>query len=124
LRHVDDRSYRLLHQLAVVLAEPVEGRSTLHEHSGRRDLGKAERVVLARPHRLREIEAHLRGIHVEGGDEGDVSDCIAAEACVHEAGNYLGLLGVRIKRDPLDEGIGAVSDTGDSNFQGHASRAP
>ena len=124
LRHVDDRQSRLLDQLAVILAEPVERRTALYKDSGCRDLGESESVVLAGPHRLGKIETHLCRIHVEGRDEGDVTDRVATETRVHQSRNDFGLVGFGVERDSLDEGIGAVSDTGDGNFQGHARRAP
>ena len=37
--------------------------------------------------RLAEVDAHLGGVDVEGGDELDVADVVAAELDVHQTGD-------------------------------------
>ena len=76
-------------------------------------VGELDRVVLARPDRLGEVLADLLGVDVEGGDELDVADVVAAEVDVHQAGDLLGRVGVLVVLDALDEGVGAVADADD-----------
>ena len=78
-----------------------------------RDVGELDRVVLARPDRLGEVLADLLGVDVEGGDELDVADVVAAEVDVHQARDLLGGIGVLVVLDALDEGVGAVADADD-----------
>ena len=78
-----------------------------------RHLGELDRVVLARPDRLGEVLADLLDVDVEGGDELDVADVVAAEIDVHQAGHLLGGVGVLVVLDALDEGVGAVADADD-----------
>ena len=86
-------------------------RSTLTPELGH--VGELDRVVLARPDRLGEVLADLLGVDVEGGDELDVADVVAAEVDVHQAGHFLGRVGVLVVLDALDEGVGAVADADD-----------
>src|SRR3712207_8198776 len=51
------------------------------------------RVVLARPDRLAEVLADLRGVDVEGRRELDVADVVAAEVDVHEPRHRLRRVG-------------------------------
>src|SRR6476660_5491422 len=78
-----------------------------------RHVGELDRVVLARPDRLGEVFADLLLVDVEGGDELDVADVVAAQFDVHQARNFLGRIGVLVVLDALDEGVGAVTDTDD-----------
>ena len=86
-------------------------RSTLTPRFGH--VGELDRVVLARPDRLGEVFADLLGVDVEGGDELDVADVVAAEVDVHQARNFVGRVGVLVVLDALDEGVGAVADADD-----------
>ena len=86
-------------------------RSTLTPMLGH--VGELDRVVLPRPDRLGEVLADLLGVDVEGGDELDVADVVAAEVDVHQAGHFLGGVGVLVVLDALDEGVGAVADADD-----------
>ena len=86
-------------------------RSTLTPRLGH--VGELDRVVLARPDRLGEVLADLLGVDVEGGDELDVADVVAAEVDVHQARDFLGGVGVLVVLDALDEGVGAVADADD-----------
>ena len=54
--------------LAVVLAQAVQGRPALHGHAGRRHLGDLDGVVLARVDGLGQVTADLLDVHVERGD--------------------------------------------------------
>ena len=111
--HVVGRAGRLGDLLLQVLAEPVMGHAPMHRHSERRHLGELDRVVRARPDRLREVLADLLRVDVERGDELDVAHVIAAEVDVHQAGDLLGGIGVPVVGDALDEGVGAVADADD-----------
>ena len=86
-------------------------RSTLMPEVG--DVGELDRVVLARPDRLGEVFADLLGVDVEGGDELDVADVVAAEVDVHQARHFVGRVGVLVVLDALDEAVGAVADADD-----------
>ena len=99
--------------LLEVLAKAVVRHAAMDLNAHVRDVGELDRVVLARPDRLGEILADLLGIDVEGSDELDVADVIAAEVHVHEAGDLLGGIGVLVVLDALDEAVGAVADTDD-----------
>ena len=104
---------RLGDLLLQVLAEAVVGHAALDLDPELRHLGELDRVVLARPDRLGEVLADLLGVDVEGGDELDVADVVAAEVDVHQAGHFLGGVGVLVVLDALDEGVGAVADADD-----------
>ena len=99
--------------LLQVLAEAVVGHAALDLDPELRHVGELDRVVLARPDRLGEVLADLLGVDVEGGDELDVADVVAAEVDVHQARNFLGGVGVLVVLDALDEGVGAVADADD-----------
>ena len=103
----------LVDLLLQVLAEAVVGHAAMDLDAHVRDVGELDRVVLARPDRLGEVLADLLGVDVEGGDELDVADVIAAEVHVHQAGNLLGGVGVLVVLDALDEAVGAVADADD-----------
>ena len=53
------------------------------------DLGELDRVVRVRPDRLGELDADLALDDVEGGDDLDVADVVAAEVDVHQPGDGL-----------------------------------
>ena len=115
LRYVDGLGGRLLDRLAVVGAESVERRPSLHEHTELRDVRELDRVVDAREDRLAEVETDL-----VGGNELDITDVVAAELDVHQTGDALGRVGVAVVLDALDQAAGAVPDAGD----GDANRPP
>ena len=96
---------RLGDLLLQVLAEPVVGHAALDLDPMLRDVGELDRVVLARPDRLGEVLADLLGVDVEGGDELDVADVVAAEVDVHQARDLLGGVGVLVVLDALDEAL-------------------
>ena len=99
--------------LLQVLAEPVVGHAALDLDAQLGDVGELDRVVLARPDRLGEVLADLLGVDVEGGDELDVADVVAAEVDVHQARDLLVGIGVLVVLDALDEAVGAVADADD-----------
>ena len=101
--HVDGFEQRLLDRLAVIVAQPVEGRAPLHLHPELADRCEADRVVLAREDRLAQVGADLGGVDVEGGDELDVAHVVAAELRVHQARDVVGRIGVAVVLDPLHE---------------------
>src|SRR5690606_17798324 len=90
-----------------------------HRDAARGHLGEAQRVVVPRPDRRREVEADLRGVDVEGGDELDVADADAPEPVVHEAGDHLIGRARAVVTDALHEGVGAISDTREGDAQTH-----
>src|SRR2546423_1303219 len=59
LRDVDRRGRRLLDDLAVVLAQPVEGRTALHLDAELGDVGELHRVVRVGEDRLAEVDTDL-----------------------------------------------------------------
>ena len=89
LGDVDRPAGRLLDDLAVVAAEPVEGRPPLHGHPEVADLGEADGVVLPGEDGLGEVGADLGRVDVEGGDRLEIAHVVAAEHHVHEAGDRL-----------------------------------
>ncbi len=124
LRDIDGRRIRLADHVAVVLAQAVESRAALHRDAGCRHLRKAQRVVLALPHGIRQVESDLRGVDIKSRDERDIADRISAETSVHEAGDGVVIVDISIERDALDKCVGTVSDTGNGNPEGHVWRAP
>ena len=72
-----------------VLAETVVGHAALDLDAHLRHVGELDRVVLTRPDRLGEILADLLRVDVEGGDELDVADVVAAEVDVHQTRDLL-----------------------------------
>ena len=103
--------------LAVVVAETVVGVAALDDDAGRRHVGDVDGVVLAGDDRLGEVATDLLAVDVERGDELHVTDVVAAEVDVHQAGHPRVRVGVLVELDALDEGRGAVAhaDDGDSN---------
>ena len=78
---------RLLDDLREVLAEPVVGHAARDLDARLRHVGELDRVVRVGPDRLGEVLADLALDDVEGGDELDVADVVAAEVDVHQAGD-------------------------------------
>ena len=116
--HVDRLGRRLLDGLAVVLAEPVEGRAPLHGDPELADAGEADGVVLPGEDGLAQVGADLGRVDVEGGHELEVADVVATEHHVHQAGDRLGRIGVAVVLDALDERAGAVAHAGDGDSDG------
>src|SRR5215218_353895 len=96
-----------------VLAEAVVGHAAVDGDAHVGDVGELDRVVLPRPDRLAEVFADLLGVDVEGGDELDVADVVAAEVDVHQARHFLAGVRVLVVLDALDEAVGAVADADD-----------
>src|SRR3546814_2124932 len=65
--------------------------------------------------------AVLGGVHVERGDELDVTDVVAAEHDVHEAGHAIARIGVLVVAEALNQGAGAVAHAcdGKADSGGH-----
>ncbi len=103
----------LLDRLEVVLAEAVEGVAALDDHTGRRHVADADRVVLRGLRRLGEVEPDLLGVDVERGDELDVVDVVVTEHDVHQTGDVARRVGVLVVLDALDQGRRAVADAHD-----------
>src|SRR5262249_22719332 len=113
--HIDRLLVRLLDNLAVVLAEAVQGRATLDQNPRRRHLADLDRVVLAGEDRLRDVAADLLGVHVEGGHKLHVRDVVVAELDVHQPRYAVVGVGVAVVLHALHEGRGAVTDTNDGD---------
>ena len=98
--HVDRLGGGFLDGLAVVLPQPVEGRAPLDHHADVAHRGETDGVVLPREDGLAQVEADLGGVDIEGGHELDVTDVVAAQADVHQAGNALRRVGGGSTRRP------------------------
>jgi hypothetical protein len=118
LRHVDGLLGGFVDLVDVVLAEAVEGRAAEDLDAEVRHVGELDRVVLAGPHRLRDVEADLRRVDVEHGDELDVADVVSAEIDVHQAGDLEVGLRVPVVLDSLDQGVRAVTEPCDGYSNG------
>ena len=71
------------------------------------------RVVGLGVDRLGQVLADLVLVDVEGGDEIDVADVVAAQVDVHQTRYELVVLGVLVVVAPLDEAARAVADADD-----------
>src|SRR5690606_22584848 len=100
---------RLVNDLLVVEAKPVEGRATLHGHAGRRHVAEGDGVVLTGDDRLGEVPTDLLGVHIEGGHELQVGDVIVPELYVHQPRHAFGRVGVTVILDTLDQRRGTVA---------------
>ena len=78
-----------------------------------RDLLEDERVVRLRVDRLGQVLADLVLVDVEGRDELDVPDVVAAQADVHQPGDEVVLLGVLVVVPALHEAARAVAHADD-----------
>ncbi len=115
LGHVHRFGRGLLDGLAVVLAQAVEGGSSLNGDSELAHRGEADGVVLPGEDGLAQVGPDFGGVDVEGGHELEVTDVVAAEHDVHEPGHGVVGIGVPVVRHPLDEGTGAVPHSGDGH---------
>lgn len=79
------------------------GVAALDGHAGVRNLGDLDGVVLAGPDGVREVEADLLRVDVEGGDELDVAHVVVAELDVHQTGHLAGRIGVLVVLDALHQ---------------------
>ena len=100
------------------LAEAIEGRAPLHGDTEVGHVAELDGVVRPCEHRLAGVDAHLVGIDVEGGDELDVADVVAAELDVHQTGHPLGRVRVLVELDALQQRARAVADAGDGQSDG------
>ena len=102
----------------VDVAEAVHRRSPQHGHAHLAHLGKTHRVVVPGVDRLAEVRPHLGLVDVEGDDRHQVPHVVAPEFHVHQPRYHVVGHGVAVIRDALDEGAGAVADTGDREADG------
>ena len=111
-------------RVAVVGPEPVQRPAAHHRDAGRWHVREADRVVGLREDGLGDVPAHLLRVDVERDDDLDVTDVVAAELHVHQAGDALRGIRILVVLEPLHEGRGAVaeSDDGDAN-RAHAVRS-
>ena len=77
------------------------------------DVGELDRVVDAREDGLAEVEPDLVGVDVEGSNELNVADVVAAELDVQEPGHQLVRVGLAIELDTMHEAARAVADADD-----------
>ena len=80
-----------------------------------RHVGEADGVVGLGEDGLGQVVADFARVDVEGGDELDVADVVAAEVDVHQAGHELVGRSVAVLVDALDEGGSAVADADDGD---------
>lgn len=83
-----------------------------------RHVAELDGVVLAGADGVREVEADLLRVDVEGGDEFNVPYVVFAELDVHQTGHLAGRIGVLVVLDALDQRGGAVAHADD----GYANR--
>jgi uncharacterized protein (DUF885 family) len=118
LGDVDDGRVALVADLAVVLAEPVEGRAALHLDVQRRDLRELDGVVGRHHDRLGEVTADLLGVDIERGDQLDSAHVVATEVDVHQARHVVLGPRVGVVVDALHERTGAVAHSHDGDADG------
>jgi hypothetical protein len=85
----------------------------LDRHAARWHVGEPDRVVRLGEDRVRDVLADLVGVDVEGRDDLDVTDVVAAELDMHQPGHLGVRVGVLVVLEPLHEGRGAVAQTHD-----------
>jgi hypothetical protein len=76
-------------------------------------LGEADRVVDVGEQRLRRVEADLGGVDVERRHQLDVTDVVAAQLHVHQAGDPVGRIRVLVVGEALHERARAVAHARD-----------
>src|SRR6185295_5439523 len=81
-------------------------------------------VVGLRVDRLGQVLADLVLVDVEGGDELDVADVVAAQVDVHQPGDEVVLLGVLVVVPALDEAARAVAHADDRDADLAVAAAP
>jgi hypothetical protein len=114
LDDVDRRARGLGDLLRQVLAQAVVGHAALDLDAEIGHLGvELQRVVLAGEDRLVQRFADLVSVDVKRGRELDVSDVVAAQVDMHQAGHRLGWIGVPVVVDALDKRARAVADADD-----------
>ncbi len=113
LRYIHRLGGGFIHHVLVVEAEPVKSRPSLHLDTQVAYVGKANRVVLSRPHRLCQVLADLGCVDVESGHEINVAYVISAEVDMHQARYQLVRIGIPVVLDALDQGVGTVADSRD-----------
>ena len=124
LDHIDGFTVGFDDRVAVVLAETVESGSAQNLDAGGLNIGELDGVVLAGGDRLGDVDADLLAVDVEGGNEIDVTDVVVPEFHVHETGDLRPGRRVPVVLHALDQGRGAVAQSGnrDSNrFRSHNS---
>ncbi len=112
---VGRRPGRLGDDLGEVLAEAVVGHAALDGHAEVRHVGESVGVVRLGEDRLRQVLADLVAVDVEGGDELDVADVVAAEVDVHQARDEVAVLGIGVVVAALHQAAGAVADADDGD---------
>ena len=96
-----------------VLAQAVVGHAALDLDAQVRDLLEDVRVVRLGVDRLGQVLADLVLVDVEGGDELDVADVVAAQVDVHQTWHELVVRGVLVVVAALDEAARAVAHADD-----------
>ena len=119
LGHVDRIGVGLFDHLTVVLAQTIVGRATQHFDAQIRHVGELDRVVLRRFDGFRQILADLQRVHIECGDEFDVTHAISAEIVVHQTGNLILVLRVFVVFNALHQRRSAIANASDSYTNAH-----
>jgi hypothetical protein len=84
-------------------------------HALARHLTELHRVVRLGGDGLAEIRPYLVPVDIDRRHELDVTNVVAADHRMHEAGHKVGHLRVLVELDALDERRGAVADADDRN---------
>lgn len=85
-----------------VFADAVVGHAAFDGDAEEGDVGEFVGVVGLGEDGLGEVEADLVLVDIEGGDEVEVADAVAAEDGVHDAGDVVAVLGVLVELDALN----------------------
>jgi hypothetical protein len=101
--------------LGKVVSQPVVGHTPLNRHPQTGDLREANRVVGLRRDGRAQVQADLVGVDVEGGDELDIADMIAAQPRAHEARDEAVVGHTLVVVDTLHQSGCAVTDSDHRN---------
>src|SRR5262249_37215951 len=112
-RDIDGGAGSLGDDLREVLAQAIMGHAASDLDANLGDLGKLIGVVGARKNGLPKILAHLGRVNINGRGEFDVGDVVAAQVDMHQPGDEVGLGGVSVVFDALDQRRGAVAHADD-----------
>ena len=119
LGHVDRLGVGLFDHLAIVFTQTIVGRAAQHFDAQIRHVGEFDRVVLRRFDGFRQILADLQRVHIECGDEFNVTHAISAEIVVHQTGNLILVLRVFVVFNALHQRRSAIANASDSYTNAH-----
>ena len=98
-----------------MLADAIECRATLNDHTGIGHTGELDGVVRLGEDALRYVLAHFARVDIERGNDLNVADMIGAHLNIHQSGDRFSRFGVAIKAQPLHKRRGAVAKANDGN---------